>query len=293
MIKHRRKHIGRWISAVLIIVALALLVAGASHGSIEWDKIPGIAVQSIILEGLLNTIVLAICSMALGLVLGLIVSLLRVSHNPVAVTVSWIWIWVFRALPTLLQVMLWYNLALVFPRFVLGIPGTGITFVDMPTNQVLTAFSASMLGLGLNESAYMAEIIRSGLNSVGKDQREAAESIGMPPSMVVRRVILPQAIRVILPPIGNDFIGVLKATSICSTIGYLELIHAESNLSSRTLLVMESLFAASIWYLLLVSAASLLQWFVERHFNPSKEQTGVLSFIGEQLTGLPIRRSSV
>lgn len=270
-------HWGRWVAGLAIILVVVWFIAAASNGMIEYDQIPGITIQGIMLEGLRDTILLAVFSQLIGIAIGLIMALLRVSKNPVARTVAGFYIWMFRALPALLQVMIWYNLSLVFPMFIVGIPLTGVVFYSAPMNTIISTFTASLLGLGLNEGAYMAEIIRNGIASVGDDQIEAAKSIGMTPRRIMTRVVLPQAIRVIIPPTGNDFIGILKATSICSAIGYMELLHAANNLSSHSLLVLESLFAASIWYLLLVSIATVIQSRVEQRLNHERHDVRPLS----------------
>jgi polar amino acid transport system permease protein len=191
-----------------------------------------------------------------------VVALLRISRNPVASAFAGAYTWLFRGLPVLLQILLWYNLALIFPTLTLG-------FAEVETNAVMTTFVAAFLGLALNESAYMAEIVRAGLKSVDKGQIEAAQSIGQTPAQRLRRVVLPQAMRVIIPPTGNDFINMLKGTAMASVIGYVELIRAASNISSFNLQVMETLIAAAVWYMVVVSVASVGQHYLERGFDRS------------------------
>ena len=214
------------------------------------------------LTGLVHTLLLAIACEALGIVLGTILATMRVSANPVASWTAWAYIWIFRGVPVLLQLLLWYNLALVVKT--IAIPG----LFSVPTNQIMTPFVAALLGLGLNESAYMAEIVRAGFNSVDKGQIEAAYAIGLTPGKTLRRVTLPQAMRVIIPPTGNDFINMLKETSLASVIAYLELVQAATNIYSRNLEVIEALLAAAIWYMILVTLASIGQHDIERAFSP-------------------------
>ncbi|KAA8879675.1 amino acid ABC transporter permease [Nocardia colli] len=268
------RHWGRWVSGVLILVLLGALGFAMSQGQIDYASIPALLTEPIILEGLVNTILLAVVAQAGAIVLGVVVALMRASRNPVARWFASGYIWLFRGLPVLLQILLWFNLAFIFPRITILIPFVDVTLLDQSANTLMTVFVAALLGLGLNESAYMAEIVRAGLNSVDKGQVEAAQSIGMPPSTVLRRVILPQAMRVIIPPTGNDFINMLKGTSMASVIGYLELIKAAQNLTSHSLNPMETLFTVAIWYMVVVSVASVGQYFLERRYSASDRSNG-------------------
>ncbi|MFE9577122.1 amino acid ABC transporter permease [Nocardia sp. NPDC006044] len=268
------RHWGRWISGVLILVLLGALGYAMSQGEIDYASIPALLTEPVILEGLVNTILLAVVAQAGAIVLGVVIALLRASRNPVARWFAGGYIWLFRGLPVLLQILLWFNLAFIFPRITILIPFVDVTVLDQSANVLMTVFVAALLGLGLNESAYMAEIVRAGLNSVDKGQIEAAQSIGMPPATVLRRVILPQAMRVIIPPTGNDFINMLKGTSMASVIGYLELIKAAQNLTSHSLNPMETLFTVAIWYMVVVSVAGVGQYFLERRYSASDRSNG-------------------
>ncbi|MEV6558496.1 amino acid ABC transporter permease [Nocardia sp. NPDC051756] len=268
------RHWGRWISGVLILVLLGALGYAMSQGQIDYASIPSLLTEPIILEGLVNTILLAVVAQAGAIVLGVVIALMRASRNPVARWFASGYIWLFRGLPVLLQILLWFNLAFIFPRITIMIPFVDVTVLDQSSNVLMTVFVAALLGLGLNESAYMAEIVRAGLNSVDKGQVEAAQSIGMPPATVLRRVILPQAMRVIIPPTGNDFINMLKGTSMASVIGYVELIKAAQNLTSHSLNPMETLFTVAIWYMVVVSVASVGQYFLERRYSASDRSNG-------------------
>lgn len=270
----RLRHWGRWISAVVIVLLLAALVLGAAQGDISYGDIPYYLISPIILKGLVGTIVLAVVAQASAVVIGIVVALMRISKNPVAQAFASGYTWLFRGLPVLLQILLWYNLALIFPRLQVGIPFTDVTFVDVSTNAVMTTFVAAFLGLALNESAYMAEIVRAGLKSVDRGQIEAAQSIGQTPMQRMARIVLPQAMRIIIPPTGNDFINMLKGTAMASVIGYLELIKAANNISSFNLQVMETLIAAAIWYMVIVSVASFGQYHLERAFDRQDRRPG-------------------
>jgi polar amino acid transport system permease protein len=270
----RLKHWGRWVSAAVIVVVLVALAYGASQGDIAYGDIPYYLVSPIILQGLVGTIVLAVVAQVSAVVIGVVIALMRISKNPVAQAFAAGYTWLFRGLPVLLQILLWYNLALIFPRLTVGVPFTDVVFLDVSTNDIMTTFVAAFLGLALNESAYMAEIVRAGLKSVDRGQIEAAQSIGQTPMQRMARIVLPQAMRIIIPPTGNDFINMLKGTAMASVIGYLELIKAANNISSFNLQVMETLIAAAIWYMVIVSVASVGQFYLERSFDRQDRRPG-------------------
>ncbi|WP_328607012.1 amino acid ABC transporter permease [Amycolatopsis sp. NBC_00345] len=285
----RLKHWGRWVSAVVIVALLVLLGFALAQAQIEWDSVPDFVFYRVMALGLLNTVVLAVISQAVAIVLGILIALLRRSANPVAKWFAAAYIWLFRGLPVLLQILIWYNLALIFPTISIPLPFGGYLLHEQ-TNVLISAFTAALLGLALNESAYMAEIVRAGLNSVDSGQTEAAKSIGMTPGATLRRVVLPQAMRVIIPPTGNDFINMLKGTSMASVIGVTELIHAANNISSNNLLVMETLIAAAVWYMVVVTVAGVGQHYLERAFGASDR--GPASRVGKALRGVPLVRSA-
>ena len=255
---------GRWVSAILIIVLGILIVIGLSHAQILWSDVPKFFTYRTMIKGLFATVLLALACQGLGIVLGVFIAILRTSKNPVMSWCAWFYIYVFRGVPALLQLFIWFNLALAFKS--IGIPG----LFHVSTNSVMTPFVAALLGLGLNESAYYAEIVRAGFNSVDHGQIEAAHSIGMTPSKTMRRVILPQAMRVIIPPTGNDFINMLKGTSLASVISYHELLMASSNIYSANFRIMEALMAAALWYMVLVSFASIGQHYLEKRFGSDR-----------------------
>ncbi|MET8870755.1 amino acid ABC transporter permease [Nocardia sp. NPDC004604] len=278
----RLRHWGRWIAGAIIPVLLVLLGIALGNAEIEWPRVPDFLWYQVMLTGLVNTIVLAVFSQGVAIVLGIVVALLRRSANPVARWFAGGYVWLFRGLPVLLQILLWYNLALVFP--VIEIP----FLLHAQTNTVISAFTAAFLGLALNESAYMAEIVRAGLNSVDSGQTEAAKAIGMTPATTLRRIVLPQAMRVIIPPTGNDFVNMLKGTSMASVIGVTELIHAANNISSSNLLVMETLLAAAVWYMVVVTIAGVGQHQLERAFGA--DRSGVMARAAKALRGSPLKR---
>lgn len=264
---YSRLHVARWISAVIVIALVVWIILVLADARINWAHVSLYVVVDIMVEAAWNTVVLAVISQVVAILLGLIVAVMRMSRNPVASTVAWVYTWLFRGLPVLVQILLWYNLALVIERVTVGVPFTDIVLFDESTNAIMTPFLAALLGLALNESAYMAEIIRAGLKGVDKGQTEASNALGLSPFRTLRRVILPQAMRIIVPPTGNNFINMLKTTSLASVVTYLELVRAAGNISSRNLEVMETLIAAAVWYMILVSVASVAQYFIERHFD--------------------------
>jgi polar amino acid transport system permease protein len=259
------RHWGRWLAAVVVLAVAAIVVVVLARADIAYRNVPVFFLYPIMLEGLWHTIALAIVAQSSAVVVGLIIAVMRVSHNPVASYTARAHIWIFRGTPVLLQILIWYNLALAFQR--IEIP----FLFSVPTNSVISPFVAALLGLGMNESAYMAEIVRAGFNSIDRGQIEAAHSIGMTPGKTLRRVILPQAMRVIIPPTGNDFINMLKGTSIASVISYVELIQAANNISSHNLQVIETLLASAAWYMVLVTVASIGQQHIERAFAGDRQ----------------------
>ncbi|MFL9874961.1 amino acid ABC transporter permease [Paraburkholderia megapolitana] len=256
----RRRHWGRYLSSAIIVAIIGYVVVAFAHGQIEWSYVARFLTARSILTGLANTVVMTILAMALGIVLGVITAVMRLSANPVVQTVARGYVWLFRGTPVILQLLLWFNLALVFPT--LGIPG----LFEFRTVDVMTPFLAALLGLGINQGAYTSEVVRAGMLSVDTGQYEAAKSIGMPRLQALRRVILPQAMRVIVPPIGNELVGMVKLTSLASVIQYAEMLHNAQNIYYANARVMELLIVAAIWYLAVVTVLSLLQTQVERRY---------------------------
>ncbi|MEU2504847.1 amino acid ABC transporter permease [Streptomyces sp. NPDC007863] len=254
------RHYGRWISAVVVVALLGWLVYAFSQGNIIWATVWDKLFDDSVLVGLWKTVLISVSAMALGLVLGIVFAVMRLSKNPVTGAVSWLYIWFFRGTPVYVQLLVWFNLALIFEYINLG------PIYKDETSQVLTPFMVALLGLGLNEGAYMAEIVRAGIQSVDEGQTEAAHALGMSQTKTMRRIVLPQAMRVIVPPTGNEFINMLKTSSLVSAVQYTELLRASSNIGSVSGAVMEMLFVASIWYLALTSVFSVGQYYLERRF---------------------------
>jgi polar amino acid transport system permease protein len=255
-----RKHYGRMISAAIALLLLAALVRAFIYGKIEWDYVGQFLFAPAIMHGLENTLMMTVAAMSLGIVLGVIVAVMRISANPVLSTIATCYLWLFRGAPALLQLLLWFNLALIFPK--MGIPG----LFEYRTVDVMTPFVAAMLALGIQQGAYTSEVVRSGLLSVDTGQYEAAKAIGMPQMLMLRRIVLPQAMRVILPPVGNEVIGMVKLTSLASVIQYSEILHNAQIIYYANTRVLELLLVASFWYLVIVTVLSIIQGYIERYF---------------------------
>ncbi|RWD66351.1 MAG: amino acid ABC transporter permease [Mesorhizobium sp.] len=256
----RRSHFGRYLAAGLVLAVVAWILLAFAKGQIAWTVTAEYLTAQSILVGLSNTILLAILAMLLGVVLGVIIAIMRLSVNPIVNWVAIIYVWLFRGIPSLLQLLIWFNLALIFPT--LAISG----LFEWRTVDVMTPFVAALLGLGISQSAYTSEVVRAGLLSVDSGQYEAAKSIGMHRLKALRRIILPQAMRVILPPLGNEFIGMVKWTSLASVIQFSEVMHAAETIYFVNSRVIELLFVATFWYLSIVSILSVIQSKVERYF---------------------------
>ncbi|MFC4011654.1 amino acid ABC transporter permease [Nonomuraea purpurea] len=256
-----RKHYGRYVAAIVVVAALAAIVVSFAGGQIEWSVVGQYLTAQAILTGVVNTIVMAVLAMILGVALGVLFAVMRMSSNPVTRGVSFLYTWIFRGTPQLLQLFLWFNLALVFPYVV--IPGV----FEARTVDLMTPFVAALLGLGICQGAYTSEVVRGGILSVDQGQTEAAQAIGMTRFQTMRRIVLPQAMRVILPPIGNEFISMVKLTSLASAIQYQEVLHSAQNVYYANNRVMELLFVATFWYLIVVTILSLGQMVVERRFS--------------------------
>lgn len=253
------RHYGRYVSGVVVVGLLGWLIYAFSQGDVIWGTVSDNLFDTSVLKGLWNTIKISVLSMALGLVLGVLFAVMRLSKNPVTGSVAWLYIWFFRGTPVYVQLLLWFNLSLIFPVLNLG-------FYKNETVDVMTPFMVALLGLGLNEGAYMAEIVRAGIQSVDEGQTEASHALGMTSTQTMRRVVLPQAMRVIIPPTGNEFINMLKTSSLVSAVQYVELLRATSNIGTTSGAIMEMYFVASIWYLALTSVFSVGQYYLERRF---------------------------
>jgi len=255
-----RRHLGRWIGAAAVVAFLAWLGVSVSRAQLDWGVVGSYLRFPVILTGLGIAILLTVAAMVIGLVFGVVTAVMRMSKNPVTAGVAWLYVWVFRGTPVYLQLLMWFNLAIIFP--VIGIPG----FAPTRMIDLLTPFVAAAIGLGLNQGSYTSEVVRSGILSVDEGQTEAAQAIGMPRLMILRRIVLPQAMRVIIPPVGNEVIGMLKTTSLASAIGVSEILSQAQHIYFVNSRIMELLIVCAIWYLAAVSVLSTGQFYLERHY---------------------------
>jgi polar amino acid transport system permease protein len=260
MVVAPQRHWWRWIAATCIVAVLAMIGRAFADGQIEWSYVGRFLTVPVILAGIRNTLIMAVLAMSLGILLGGVVAVMRLSANPVLKWVAAGYTWLFRGTPLILQLLLWFNLALVFPT--IGIPGLwSAQAVD-----VMTPFLSALLGLGINQGAYTSEVIRAGIISVDTGQYEAAQAIGMGRLQALRRIIFPQAMRMVTPPLSNEFIGMVKGTSLASVIQYPEVLHSAENIYYANSRVIELLIVAGLWYLLVVSILTPLQMMIERRF---------------------------
>ncbi|WP_405744474.1 amino acid ABC transporter permease [Streptomyces sp. NBC_01525] len=253
-------HYGRWVAALVVLGVIAALVQAFASGNVNWGAIPEYLFNADILKGLRNTLLITVLSMVIGIVLGVILAVMRQSNNRVTSSVSWFYIWFFRGTPVYVQLFLWFNLGLVF-QYIDIMPIYKDEWSDF-----MTPFLCALLGLGLNEAAYMAEICRAGLNAVDEGQTEAAHALGMSHAKTLRRIVVPQAMRVIVPPTGNEVINMLKTSSLVIAVQYYDLLQAAQNVGRDSGVVVEMLILAAAWYLIATTVLSIGQYYLERYY---------------------------
>ena len=258
---------GRWVAAaIILIIAVALGRSVVTNANFQWDVVGEYLFDGRILHGLRVTIELTVIAMAIGIVLGVLLAVMRLSPNWMVSSASSFYIWFFRGTPVLVQLLFWYNIAALYPKIGLGIP-FGPAFIHADANTLITPFAAAILGLGLNEGAYMAEIVRAGIISVDPGQADAAQSLGMTRLQTMRRIVLPQAMRVIIPPTGNETISMLKTSSLASVIVVTELLYATQLIYSVNFKTIPLLIVASFWYIVCTSVLYVGQYYLERYYG--------------------------
>jgi polar amino acid transport system permease protein len=263
----RLRHPGRWVAAVVLVVLAAMFVNFVvTTRQLRLDLVVGYLFERSILRGLLLTVELTAIAMLIGVVLGTVLAIMRLSENPILRGVAGGYVWLFRGTPILVQLLFWFFLGTVLPQISLGVP-FGPAFVTVSSNTLITQFVAAILGLGLNEAAYMAEIVRAGIGSVDRGQTEAAEALSMSPGLTYRRIILPQAARVIVPPTANELVSMLKLTSLCLVIGLPELLTTAQLIYGRNFQQIPLLIVASIWYIVLTTILTVVQARIERRMS--------------------------
>jgi polar amino acid transport system permease protein len=258
---------GRWVAAIVVVLVAASIVrAIVTNKNFGWHIVGQYLFDGRVLHGVRETIELTLLSMLIGVVLGVLVAIMRQSPNPLLSGASWLYIFFFRGTPLLVQILFWYSIGALFKTIDLGIP-FGPSFIHLNSNNTITPLVAALLGLGLNEGAYMSEIVRAGFLSVGEGQAEAAASLGMSRLQVLRLIVLPQAMRVIIPPTGNETISMLKNTSLVSVIAFTELLYSVQQIYSVSFQTIPLLIVASIWYLAMTSVLYVGQFFIERRYG--------------------------
>ncbi len=263
-----RRHWGAWIFGGLVLLALVLLVRAAiSAKVVDAGVFLSYVFSKNILIGAGNSIMLGSVALLLAVAVGLVVAMMRVSGNPILVGFSATYVYVFRGTPMLIQLIFWFNaFPIMFPTLHLAVPFTDVVLLSMPMTQVITPYGAALAGLSLAEGAYMAEIIRGGFLAVDQGQRDAARSIGMTHAQVMRKVVIPQAARIVVPATGNQYIMLLKSTSLASAIGYLELLRITTDIYAANFRVVELLAVAGFWYLVMTAVATALQTTLEKRY---------------------------
>jgi polar amino acid transport system permease protein len=264
-----------WLISLAILLKLGWIVA--SNKNFEWGVVAKWLTAESVLRGLAVTLGLAAVSMVIGIILGLLLAVARMSGNNLLRLLSGLYIWVFRGTPLLVQLVFWYNLSLLFPVISIGIP-FGPELVSWKANDLITPLTAAIAGLSLNEAAYMAEIIRGGLLSVDPGQDETAKAFGMTRARALRRIIIPQAMRSIVPPTGNQLISMIKATSLVSVIAMGDLLYSVQAVYNRTFEVIPLLLVAVAWYLLVTSILNVVQSVIETYY--ARGQRGAAAAAG-------------
>jgi polar amino acid transport system permease protein len=270
------RHPWRWVAGLVILVFIAMAVntllfshvtrGGVREGRYQWPVVWKYLFDAPVLRGIGVTLELTVIAMAVGITLGVILAVMRLSPNRLLSGTAWVYIWFFRGTPVFVQLFFWYvGISYLYPKLTFGIP-FGPAVYTVNANVVITSFVAGALGLSLNEGAYMAEIVRAGIISIDEGQTEAAQSLGMSKTQTLRRIVLPQAMRIIIPPTGNETISMLKTTSLVYAIAVTELFTATQNISNANYQIVPLLVVASLWYLFFTSVLTVGQYYVERYY---------------------------
>ena len=297
------RYVGRYIAGGAALVAIAMIVhtllskipsdTAQCHISLDadghrhrqctwlvwrfsWDIVGRYFTSSLVLQGLAMTLLLTALTMVVGISIGVLVAIMRQSPSRVVSSVAWVYAWFFRGTPVYVQLLFWFNIAAIYPSIHFGLPFVWRWF-EVDTVALMTPFVAALVGLGLNEGAYMSEIVRGGILAVDEGQIEAAASLGLTRLQTLRLVTLPQAMRVIVPPTGNEVISMLKTSSLASALSVTELLRAAQNIYSSTYEVIPLLIVASLWYLIVTTVLSIGQYYLERRFSRGSQRQSSLT----------------
>ncbi|MEX1080293.1 MAG: amino acid ABC transporter permease [Homoserinimonas sp.] len=262
----RKNYRRTMLSIIVVLAAIGILITVFGNERFGWPVIATYLFHPSIIAGIGNTLLLTLVCMVIGTLMGGVLALMRLSPSPPLQWIASVYTWFFRGVPLLVLLLFWFNLSALFPNLGIGLPGME-PWITLNANEIISPFTAAVLALSLHESAYMAEIIRSGLSAVDRGQREAAQALGMKPSKVDSRIIIPQAMRIIVPPTANQVISMLKSTSLVSVIALSDLLYSAQIIYSSNYQVIPLLVVATIWYLFLVSLLTLVQSRVEKIFN--------------------------
>lgn len=260
------RHPARWVATAVVAVLVAMVISSlVTNQRWEWHIVAQYLTWPSVLSGLWGTIRLTIAAAVIGFGLGTVLALMRLSRSPLLQSVSWAYTWVFRSVPLILQLLLWYNLAYLYPTLAVGIP-FGPGFAEFQTLDAIGKFGAAILGLGLSQAAYSSEIVRAGILGVDQGQHEAAAALGIPRSRQQWKIVLPQAMRTIVPTSVNEIIGLAKGTSVVFVLAYGELFYTVQVIYGRNQRVLPLLLVAAIWYLVITTLLTVLQYYVERYY---------------------------
>jgi len=250
----------------VLLIAVAIVDSAVTNENFKWDVVRKYLFSSEVLHGLQITLELTVISMLVGIVLGVVLAVMRLSPNPLVSSGAWVYIWTFRGTPVLVQLLFWNFISAVYSNITLGIPFTDLHLFSVESNTLITSFVAGVLGLGLNEGAYMSEIVRAGILSVDEGQTDAAHALGMTRLKAMRRIVLPQAMRVIIPPTGNETISMLKTSSLVSVIAITDLLYSVQLIYAQNFKQIPLLIVASLWYLFFTTILSIGQYYIERYY---------------------------
>ncbi|MFJ8362677.1 amino acid ABC transporter permease [Streptomyces sp. NPDC093984] len=258
-----RRHLGQWAAALVVLVLLGFALASVVRNeAFQWDVVGAYFTSTAVLRGLWLTLWLTAVVMGLGFALGTLLATARLSANPVLKSVSWGYVWLFRSVPILVQLLFWFNIGALYPH-ILGVR----------TVNLFGPVTVAVVGLTLHEAAYAAEVVRGGILSVDRGQIEAAQALGLSRWQRWWRIVLPQAMRSIVPPAANMLIGTLKGTSIVSVIAVQDLLYSAQLIYHRTYQVIPLLMVATLWYVIVTSVLSVGQYHVEKHYARGAERT--------------------
>ena len=268
------RHPGRWIATVIVFVLAAQFVHGlATNPFYQWDRFGYWFARPVILRGLWITLEVTALSAVLGLLGGIVLALARLSRNPVLSAASWLYVWLFRSVPLIVVLLILFNFSALYKTLSLGVP-FGPDFLRFDENKLATELVVATVGLSLNEAAYAAEVVRAGILSVDSGQHEAAAALGLPKLYQFRRIVLPQALRAIVPAYVNQLIGLIKGTSLVFYVSLLDLFGEVQTMSSTYPGdVVPLLLVATVWYVILTSVVSVVQFYVERHYSRGAVRT--------------------